>query len=173
MPNFVNLLDIVYPVGSMYFSITDISPANSVGGTWEQIQNAVLAASGNSYSGAVNTYNGEKHILYYQMPFHSHQTNIEGVNASNRNYSMNAIAKTAYAWTKNVNGTANEANLFNQLNSELNSSNKNLNSSNYQLPKTYYNIIEDTPATSLIRPAGGGQDYIPYHYSINVWKRIA
>ena len=173
MSNFVNLLDIVYPVGSMYFSATDTSPASAIGGTWEQIKDAVLAASGDSYAGAVDKYNGEKHILYYQMPFHSHGSNIAGINASDRNYKMNAIAQTAYNWTSNVTGTASQANLFNQLNYELESSNKKFNSSNYQLPEKYYSLIEDTPATSLIRPAGGGQNYIPYHYSINVWKRIA
>lgn len=82
MPNFVNLLDIVYPVGSLYFSITDISPASSVGGTWEQIKDAVLAASGDSYSTTVNTFGGNKAITVNQMPAHRHDMNysLSGTN---------------------------------------------------------------------------------------------
>lgn len=75
MPNFVNLLDIIYPVGSLYFSITNVSPAARVGGTWEQIKNAVLAASGDSYSTKVNTFGGNKAITVNQMPAHRHDMN--------------------------------------------------------------------------------------------------
>lgn len=38
MSNFVNLLDIIYPVGSIYFSTSSVSPASSVGGTWTQLK---------------------------------------------------------------------------------------------------------------------------------------
>lgn len=37
MSSFVNLMDIVYPVGSVYYSFSSISPATRFGGTWEQI----------------------------------------------------------------------------------------------------------------------------------------
>lgn len=39
MLNFVNLLDIIYPVGSVYISFHSTSPAASVGGTWELLDN--------------------------------------------------------------------------------------------------------------------------------------
>lgn len=42
MSNFVNLLDIVYPVGSIYISVNNVSPANSVGGIWEKIEGRFL-----------------------------------------------------------------------------------------------------------------------------------
>ena len=32
MSNFVNLLDIVYPVGSVYITVNRVSPADNVGG---------------------------------------------------------------------------------------------------------------------------------------------
>ena len=42
MSNYVNLLDIVYPVGSIYISVNNISPADSVGGTWVKIEDKFL-----------------------------------------------------------------------------------------------------------------------------------
>lgn len=45
MSNFVNLLDIVYPVGSVYITFSDISPVDSVGGSWEKIDNKFLYAT--------------------------------------------------------------------------------------------------------------------------------
>jgi hypothetical protein len=71
MSNFVNLLDIIYPVGSMYFSVSDVSPVDNVGGTWTQIQGAVLAASGSDYS-TVGNFGGNKAITVEQMPMHNH-----------------------------------------------------------------------------------------------------
>lgn len=36
--SFINIMDIVYPVGSLYFSSSNISPANLFGGTWTCVQ---------------------------------------------------------------------------------------------------------------------------------------
>lgn len=42
MSNFVNLLDIIYPVGSIYITATEVSPVDSIGGTWVEIKDKVL-----------------------------------------------------------------------------------------------------------------------------------
>ena len=42
MSNFVNLLDIIDPVGSIYITATEVSPASSIGGTWVEIKDKVL-----------------------------------------------------------------------------------------------------------------------------------
>ena len=45
MSNFVNLLDLVYPIGSVYITFSDISPVDSVGGSWEKIDGKFLYAT--------------------------------------------------------------------------------------------------------------------------------
>lgn len=67
--SWVNLLDIVYPIGAVYFSRNSASPASIVGGSWTQIQGAVLGAVGESIS---NGYGGDKTISVDQMPKHKH-----------------------------------------------------------------------------------------------------
>lgn len=54
MSNYVNLLDIIYPVGSVYITFSSVSPASSIGGTWEKINNAYLycTTSGGTYTGS-------------------------------------------------------------------------------------------------------------------------
>lgn len=42
MANFVNLMDVIYPVGSIYLSTVATSPAASIGGTWELLDNVFL-----------------------------------------------------------------------------------------------------------------------------------
>ena len=47
----INLLDKIYPVGSIYMSVNNVSPATFLGGTWEAIQDRFLIGAGNSYDG--------------------------------------------------------------------------------------------------------------------------
>lgn len=149
MPNFVNLLDIIYPVGSLYFSTSSISPASSVGGTWERIQDAVLAASGTSYSGAVNGYHGNKAMTINQMPSHVHMsTKFDG----------------------SVPGSEHWEYVFHVLNYD--SGGQPQYSGRYSfLSNSGIDIVRFCSIADAT--AGGGQNYIPYHYSINVWKRTA
>lgn len=174
MSNFVNLLDIIYPVGSLYFSISDVSPADSVGGTWAQIKDTVLAASGDSYAGPADNYDGEKYILYRQMPFHAHEIQIADVNATVHNYYGNAVSHNGYAWTNNFAGNKEVANLREQLRQDILSKGNGLTDQNYRLlDNKFFGITNHSLSASACIAAGGGQDYIPYHYSINVWKRTA
>lgn len=62
MSNFVNLLDIVYPVGSIYISMNAESPASTVGGTWTQITNRFLYSS--TSSAATGGYEYEYMDIY-------------------------------------------------------------------------------------------------------------
>ena len=67
-----NLLPYVYPVGAIYWSRRDTSPASLFGGTWTQIQNRFLLTAGGSY--AVNSTGGEAtHTLTVaEMGRHDH-----------------------------------------------------------------------------------------------------
>ena len=80
-----NLLPRVYPVGSIYWSSRNTSPASLFGGTWTQIQNRFLIGAGGSY--VVNSTGGEAtHTLTAaEMPSHNHggttggpSTNVSG-----------------------------------------------------------------------------------------------
>ena len=44
------LLEKVYPVGSIYMSINDNSPENFLGGTWERIEDKFLLSAGTSHT---------------------------------------------------------------------------------------------------------------------------
>lgn len=44
------LLDLFYPVGSIYTSTKNTNPAATLGGTWTQIKDRFLLCAGDSYS---------------------------------------------------------------------------------------------------------------------------
>ena len=80
MSNFVNLLDIIYPVASMYITTSNVSPATTIGGTWTKISGGACLAAYDSTIG----YTGSKTISYNQMPVHSHAQYITA-NSGNPN----------------------------------------------------------------------------------------
>lgn len=68
----VNLLDIVYPVGSLYFTNNDTSPAAIVGGSWTKIEEAAIRSGDTvGYVGA-----DEHAITIEEMPSHDHYINL-------------------------------------------------------------------------------------------------
>lgn len=83
MANFVNLMDIIYPVGSIYITTNATSPADSIGGTWEQIKNCLLAASGDTYNLA-GRFSGSDMISRLAIPDHQHK--VVGWNNSTLEY---------------------------------------------------------------------------------------
>lgn len=76
------LLNMVYPVGSIYMSVNNISPQTFLGGTWE-VWGAgrvpVSVASGDTDFGTVEKTGGEKkHSLTVgEMPTHDHNIAVE------------------------------------------------------------------------------------------------
>lgn len=66
------VLDMVYPIGSLYISYTNTSPASLFGGTWEQIKDTFLLACGDNYAGGSTGGESEVTLTIDEMPSHTH-----------------------------------------------------------------------------------------------------
>lgn len=66
------LLDLIYPIGSIYWSKNATNPSYLFGGTWVQIKDKFILAAGDSYK--INTSGGAAtHTLTTaQLPSHTH-----------------------------------------------------------------------------------------------------
>lgn len=62
-----------YPIGSIYLSVNNTSPASLFGGTWEKIQDRFLLASGSSYSLGATGGEATHTLTIEEMPKHTHQ----------------------------------------------------------------------------------------------------
>lgn len=89
------ILDIVYPIGSIYTSVMDTSPETLFGGTWEEISGRFLLGAGTStdannetktFSGGDS--NGEyNHVLTTrQLPAHSHSVSLGDAGGHSHTY---------------------------------------------------------------------------------------
>lgn len=150
MANFVNLMDVIYPVGSIYITTNATSPADSIGGTWEQIENCLLAASGNVYNSA-GGYNGNDMISSLAMPEHQHK--VVAWHSGQQTYSNVAF------WTTNA-SSGNSWQLLSYSNSIAGSTGWDLWTKGIWRIDSNGQIVEQ-------------QKHIPYHYSVNVYKRTA
>lgn len=76
------LLDLIYPVGSIYWSKNATNPSNLFGGTWVQIEDTFILAAGSEYK--INTSGGEsEHTLALtEMPSHDHGVGSFAVNGT-------------------------------------------------------------------------------------------
>lgn len=79
MSNYVNLLDIIYPVGSIYISADTISPADTVGGVWKQITGSFLRGiEDNDIIGATGGKGKHHHVIAFLFPEYYGWGNITG-----------------------------------------------------------------------------------------------
>lgn len=104
---FINLLQAVYPIGSIYFSTTATSPSSTIGGTWAQVKGATLAATGaNSFAGGAS-YGGSLKINANQLPSHTHKVYMHNPDTGaywNASFGGGGgAAQMNFAWTGNTN----------------------------------------------------------------------
>ena len=74
-------LNKIYPIGSIYMSMNNTSPATFLGGTWEPLKDRFLIGAGNSYS--VNSTGGSTShsqkalkLRHYKLPITFHLVSL-------------------------------------------------------------------------------------------------
>ena len=93
-----DLLNKVYPVGSIYMSVVNISPASFLGGTWQAIeQGRMLMAAGSSWQ-AGTTGGATYHTLTIaELPAHNHSATETAAGAHAHNASTGSAGAHAHS----------------------------------------------------------------------------
>lgn len=153
---FVNLLQAVYPVGSVYLSTVGTSPSSIIGGTWVAMTGGMIGLVGSTGVASAANNGGSLTISTNQMPSHSHGA-LQNTHADdycftlNRTWNTDAVGRMAF-----------------QMSS----------SSNYKAMGTNTSAsdsvgIEDISQATSTATAGGGQNFIPAHTAVYGWRRTA
>lgn len=66
------IVDLIYPVGSIYMSVNGTSPATLFGGTWERIQDRFLLAAGSTYHAGDMDGEATHKLTTEELPSHTH-----------------------------------------------------------------------------------------------------
>jgi len=99
------VVNLIYPVGSIYMSINNTSPATLFGGTWVQIEDTFLLSAGSTYTAGDTGGAATVALTSNNLPAHSHTVYLYN---SQSGYNVNIPAGTRYAdendghtWTQN------------------------------------------------------------------------
>lgn len=94
MSTFVNLAEVIYPVGSIYESTSSTSPATLFGGTWSSITNRMLIGASSTYAAKATGGEATHKLTVSEIPAHEHVTGLH--------YADNSGSSTGHAtsWTK-------------------------------------------------------------------------
>lgn len=86
-----DIVDIIYPIGSIYMSVNDISPSILFGGNWERLKDTFLLAAGDTYANGTNGGNSK----------HTHTLNNGYTKVNANGTTLRFIEKTVPAWYSN------------------------------------------------------------------------
>lgn len=162
------MLETIYPIGSIYMSVNNVSPSNLFGGTWEAIEDRFLLAAGSTYT-AGDTGGEATHVLTTaETPAHTHTRGT-----------MNITGTWTTSWNKTVRGFHNlqttgafyptvDTSKPGRITSEDNYAN---NSGSTGIP----NFDASRNWTGETSSVGGGEAHnnMPPYLAVYIWKRVS
>lgn len=140
-------LDKVYPVGSIYMSVSNANPSTLFGGTWEQLKDRFLLGAGDSYGNGATGGEASHTLTINEMPSHTHTQNPHGHSAR----------------AKGFNGTSN-ANGYYMLRRNRNDDGYDDVSANAAIPAT---------ATNQNTGGSASHNNMPPYLVVYMWKRVS
>ena len=149
--DWISILSIVYPIDSIYITISDISPAESIGGTWSEIIGRFYLrsyiAEGEGY-GESGTTGGSNTIDIDSLPSHRHALTNNGAHTHTVSYSRTGSVNGS-TWYPKVSGAS-------EIDGETNA----------------YTHLAGSH-THTVGLTGGGNLHLPAYYIVHVWRRTA
>ena len=100
--DFINL---VYPVGSIYMSVNDVSPSTLFGGSWEKIEDTFLLASGSIFTLGQTGGETTHTLTIEEMPSHNHGVLYKNVTIASGDTYTNELSGSENYSTSSVGGS--------------------------------------------------------------------
>lgn len=155
------LLDLVYPIGSIYISANNVNPSEFLGGNWQQITDKFLLAAGSKYTagsvgGSATKTISKANLPNYTLYSASHTHTFTGTAASHNHSVSNIQYTTGYG------------------------NNLNAASTGQGHGTSYTNSTSITPSgtnsstTITVNSGGSGTalDIMPPYEVVYAWKRV-
>ena len=159
------LIDILYPVGSIYMSVNSTSPATLFGGTWEQIKDRFLLSAGNTYTAGATGGEATHKLTVNEMPSHNHNSRSLTGYFTSRRYGTSGVTDIAGIETSGI--VSREIPTWSGSHSIINAGSRSV--TNPAWDKVNIN------ATHTHDSQGGGQAHnnMPPYLVVYMWKRTA
>lgn len=147
----------MYPVGSIYISLSNVSPSTFIGGTWEQIHDKFLLGGSNTYTYGTEGGAATHTLSVDNLPSHTHRVAVTGSTSTTKN-SYRVLKMQA------------DGNLVIYDNSNAVKWNAGTSaSSGTKCGNSFESIAGDTGSTG----SGNAVSNMPPYLSVYMWKRTA
>ena len=182
--NVEDLIELVYPVGSIYMSVAATNPATLFGGTWEALDDGRVLIGANSTYTAGSTGGEASHTLTTaEMPSHTHSgsTDSAGAHTHTRgtmDITGSLVAPGISSSFYDATGAFTPKGSRNQNDSRHYSSNGAYNTVNFIASNTWTGSTSSAGAhthTISLNNAGGGNAHnnMQPYLAVYMWKRTA
>lgn len=152
-----DLLNKVYPIGSIYMSVNATNPATFIGGTWLRITDVFLLASGNTYSPGTTGGEATHTLTVNEIPDHGHLVYV---------WDNAGTMGNAYYYDGTTKTTHTGARLYNSSASTWISSGSTANAAGSGRG-------DPSGSTSVSGGGGGAHNNLPPYLAVYVWQRTA
>lgn len=69
------ILNLIYPIGSIYMSVSNVNPSSLFGGVWIQLKDTFLLGAGDFYTAGTTGGEAKHKLTINEIPSHNHGTN--------------------------------------------------------------------------------------------------
>lgn len=149
-----DVINIMYPVGSIYMSVDSVNPSTLFGGTWERIEDRFLVATGTYFD--LEQSGGSKDAVVVS---HTH-TQVEHTHT----YPSDESGKPYKTWGTKSGSTEEGA--------PLSGTGKHYAATKNQDYKWLINMSSEQPTINASGVDGADKNLPPY-LAVNMWKRTA
>ena len=159
----MDLVDLIYPIGSIYMSLNSTSPAILFGGTWEQItEGTFMMAAGNTYTGS--STGGKRSYVAADMPSHSHTRGTMNITGQ---WKIKGDANNA-----GVDAPATASGAFSSINETASGS--SVAGSNWSCGTGFnFNASSAWTGSTSISGTNTTAEIVPPYLAVYIWKRTA
>lgn len=164
-----DLLNVVYPVGSIYMSVNSTSPQSFLGGTWTQIQNTFLLAAGSSYSNGSTGGAATVSLTTANMPSHGHGVGTLAVSTKSLTGTVNYSLFSGGQWDgTSTNGIVSQ---WKNSNRQYDTNGTSQNSWAWlKIDASHNHTLSGSTATN---GSGTAHNNMPPYLAVYMWKRTA
>ena len=154
-------VDLIYPIGSVYLSVSSTSPASLFGGTWEQIKDQFLLAAGDTYNAGTTGGSATINLQHY------HTTSAHTLTTSEIPAHQHKEHNNLVGWRNSSSETIGDLFQYATAPKSFNTNDKN----------KYYTDSAGSGGSHSHGNTGNAlsasQSILPPYLAVYMWKRIA
>lgn len=177
----LDMVDIIYPVGSIYMSVNATNPGTLFGGTWEQLQNRFLLGAGSSYLAGATGGAATHTLTSSEMPSHTHTFTGTASSTGNKqptftgtamSGSIDSMAGLTYT-TSGVLGVSDSSNTYGRGGTYSTAMKKVTFNGTPSGTVSSHNHSFTPAGTNSSTGSGSAHNNMPPYLAVYMWKRTA